>query len=481
VKKFVVIFIVLTLIGSILTACQPTPEVSPLQPKGQLQEKIEESEEVKVYEETEPRLQYTEEFEGGNKYEINAVVNGQDVENIPIYDIEFVPFEDGDAIKERVEAAFPEHVLGADFYTKEYYTKQLELYQQYLARFENGLHPVTSEPLVEGEEEECIWEIPIAEEYEYMRYCDPETGESLGNPPVVDNLKALLKETTAKIEEAPSAEEIGMNFDFEDIDGAQVVKVLATNEKETLDILFQNDWSGSIFWLDNMTLRENNGDGYVSFSSYSTDPEELSDNAMFRETKAYADAMVKNLGAENLVLTEITQNTAGDSFQLKYTKDMNAGELRQIIPQNFYSTVKDTDIQDYIDIKESETFVFEFHGGSLYEARWINPSKLVKRVENANVLPWEEILAIAKQQLKYIVVPEEGKTALSFDDFSDIVVENIELGYTKMLVKDTRDQYQLIPTWNFLGYCSANPSKKNICFLTVNAVDGTIMEHRLGY
>ena len=484
-KRIISVILMGTFAVSLLTACQPTPEVSPLQSKGQLQEKIEESEEVKVYEETEPKLQFTEEFEGGNTYEINAVVNGQDVETIPIYDIEFIEFEDGDAIKERVEAAFPDYVLGADFYTKEYYTKQLALYQQYLARFESGLHPVTGEPLVAGEEEKCIWDIPIAEEYEYMRMCDPVTGESLGNPPVADNLKALLKETTAKIEKAPSVDEIGMNLDFEDIDGAEVVRVLATNENETLDLSFSNDWSGSVFWLDNMTLREmhkeSNDDGYVSFSSPTANPEEFADNRMFLEAKAYADAMVKNLGAEDLVLTEISQNSEGDSFKFLYTKNVNAGNLRQIIPGDYYSTLLDTDIQGYIDIKASETFDFQFHNGILYQARWFNPSRFVKKVENATVLPWEEILTIAKQQLKYIVVPEEGKEAFGYNDYSDIVVENIELGYTKMLVKDTKDQYQMIPTWNFMGYCSANPSKKNICFLTVNAIDGTIMEHRLGY
>ena len=229
-----------------------------------------------------------------------------------------------------------------------------------------------------------------------------------------------------------------------------------------------------------MTLREN-GDGYSSFSSPTSNIAEFADNTKFQEVKTYADAMVKNLGAEDLVLTEIMQTADGNDFNLLYTKNMNTGVLREIIPQNFYSTVKDTDMQEYIDLWESETFELEFHEGSLYQAKWHNPSRLVKKVENANVLPWEEILEIAKQQLKYIVVPEEGKMAFGFDDYSDIVVEKIELGYTKMLVQDTYDQYQLIPTWNFMGYCSANPSKNDICFLTVNAVDGTIMEHRLGY
>ncbi|MBR4079436.1 MAG: hypothetical protein IKK29_04435, partial [Christensenellaceae bacterium] len=218
------------------TACQPTPEVSPLQGKGQLQEKIEESEEVKVYEETEPKLQYSEEFEGGNKYEINAEVIGQDVENIPIYDIEFVPFEDGEVLQARLEAAFPDYVLGADYLTKEFYTKKLEEYQKYLARFENGQHPITGEPLAEGEAEEWIPQIPIAKEYEYMWVVNEETNETLGDPPLADNLKALLKETMAKLEKAPSAEEIGTSFVFEDHDGAEVVSVTATSEKETLDL-----------------------------------------------------------------------------------------------------------------------------------------------------------------------------------------------------------------------------------------------------
>lgn len=489
-KRIISVILMGTFAVSLLTACQPTPEVSPLQSKGQLQEKIEESEEVKVYEETLPHIKSAQEFSDGHQYEIDADIIGQDAENIPIYDVEFVPFEDGEGLKKRLEAAFEGYSFTEWAITKEYYSQMLTKYRNYLSQLQNGIHPETGEPLTEAQKAEL--DIPASER---LHLCDlnytiadrysgpviPGEEEKMFNYTIIDNLEALLEETMVKFQQAPSKDDLSASdFLFQEKDGETYVRMDAANEKETLDISVGNYSSMNDLWVENMTLRDTEPDGgYIDFPDRSSSPEEFADNEEFLKVKAIADELIADLEARDLMLTDVKAVEKKNAFILSYTKKLGSGEMKEIMPKYYYSSVMDTDIQGYIDLWGSEICQFEFHDGQLYELYWRNPMNAVKKVDNAKVLPWEEILRIAEQQLEYIVVPSEGKHEF-LGPYKDIVIDRIELGYTKMLVKDTYDQYQMIPTWNFFGH-NRYMNHQEICFVTVNAVDGSIMEHRLGY
>ena len=54
------------------------------------------------------------------------------------------------------------------------------------------------------------------------------------------------------------------------------------------------------------------------------------------------------------------------------------------------------------------------------------------------------------------------------------------MGLTKLLMPNS-ESYKLIPTWSFLGYDGAVPSQADdagaaICFVTINALDGSIVD-----
>ena len=56
-------------------------------------------------------------------------------------------------------------------------------------------------------------------------------------------------------------------------------------------------------------------------------------------------------------------------------------------------------------------------------------------------------------------------------------------------MKNSRDDYKLIPTWSFMGY-ETSPSRPEqegvntgaeVCFITINAIDGTVIDRGLMY
>ena len=113
--------------------------------------------------------------------------------------------------------------------------------------------------------------------------------------------------------------------------------------------------------------------------------------------------------------------------------------------------------------------------GQVTNFQWSSPYLIgYERVEQ-NLLPFENILAVARQTLplKYQVNEVRGDIHL--------LVYRIDLGYMAVLQRDTLT-FALTPVWNFYGYDV--PEDIHVgCrpLLTVNAVDGTVIDLEYGY
>ncbi|MEG0864776.1 MAG: DUF6034 family protein [Clostridia bacterium] len=101
---------------------------------------------------------------------------------------------------------------------------------------------------------------------------------------------------------------------------------------------------------------------------------------------------------------------------------------------------------------------------------------------NADVtlLAFESIADIIKTilPLKYITLEA------SHGSF-DITIHHVALGYGRINRRDDPTRYELVPVWHVFGYEGKNESvfgrSDYICILTVNAMDGTIIDRQYGY
>ena len=158
------------------------------------------------------------------------------------------------------------------------------------------------------------------------------------------------------------------------------------------------------------------------------------------------------------------------------------------MPSYLGMTATDGDGVIMRDLWGPEYMQITTYEGEIYDIDWYNASK-IKEVENENVklLPWEEVQEIFEQQIDFMLTPamghrkEEGQR-IYFPNPTDITIDRIHLGLTKVLVQDT-DEYRLIPTWSFFGTDNSPNDAVHYekCYLTINAIDGSIIDRGVMY
>ena len=106
---------------------------------------------------------------------------------------------------------------------------------------------------------------------------------------------------------------------------------------------------------------------------------------------------------------------------------------------------------------------------------WDNPYEILEERVTVTLLPFDTILSIARKTmpLKYQAGETEGEITLH--------VSRIDLGYMALLQRDSVS-FALTPVWSFYG--NGQAPGMNECMrplLTLNAVDGTVVDLAYGY
>jgi len=142
--------------------------------------------------------------------------------------------------------------------------------------------------------------------------------------------------------------------------------------------------------------------------------------------------------------------------------------------QGKYSFPWDPEI---IEMRINDSGVFYF--------KWTNPG-IIKDTLNSNVqlLQFSEIKKIFIQQMQIKKVDQLVHNA---DTKKTIInINKISLGMMRIAKKDNQEEYLIIPVWDFLGnYIDEKGKIINnevaYSFLTINAIDGSIIDRGLGY
>lgn len=149
-----------------------------------------------------------------------------------------------------------------------------------------------------------------------------------------------------------------------------------------------------------------------------------------------------------------------------------------------------------------------FHGGAVVNFLYVGALEKVSTVnENVQTLPFDEILAAAKtqMQLRGTTNPVTGETVSASEDgsFTKIAVGSVQLGLTRVLMKNDTTDYYLVPTYTFYGVSTdynadgtpvdhsffdelngqtvTLPSENTVELAVINAVDGSAIDTNLGY
>jgi hypothetical protein len=139
-----------------------------------------------------------------------------------------------------------------------------------------------------------------------------------------------------------------------------------------------------------------------------------------------------------------------------------------------------------------ETIGVTVEDGEVVRVEWNCPLRLLQK-ENANVklLAFPEIMDIFRKQIfmEYYIDPEDPTLS---DGTLTLDVQQIRLSLLRVQKPDSEDFY-LLPVWDFLGYVEYDwdmtPGDRavsqnffrNMSILTINAIDGSVIDRYLGY
>ena len=337
----------------------------------------------------------------------------------------------------------------------------------------------------------------------------PDWTSDPGKPSDPASLEARRKELnawyTAEIAKAP--EEKPILHGFSDSDDPKWIGGTATVDGIKWEVSIRNDIDGG--WTAAYIERTD-----YKYRDYSI---QLPD-ASKEESIARGNALMQALGLQNFVLTDAQQwsvELPGDNgiWRLYYAPTVNGFPVagaRQDITQTHDGTVyQDYQYWDYAckDSENPDTVSWDLENILLDVGKngvlcfaWTAPStKPVVRQAESTLLPFEEIAAIADTMLPEVIVgPKETPlTQLDqyngFDTRMDVDITKVSLSLMRIRDKGSL-QGTIVPVWDFWGtsdWYDAEPNaygyqEKGMNYdfqpmLTLNAVDGTVVDRQLGY
>ena len=337
----------------------------------------------------------------------------------------------------------------------------------------------------------------------------PDWTSDPGKPSDPASLEARRKELnawyTAEIAKAP--EEKPILHGFSDSDDPKRIGGTATVDGIKWEVSIRNDIDGG--WTAAYIERTD-----YKYRDYSI---QLPD-ASKEESIARGNALMQALGLQNFVLTDAQQwsvELPGDNgiWRLYYAPTVNGFPIagaRQDITQTHDGTVyqdyqywdyacKDSENPDTVSW-DLENILLDVGKNGVLRFAWTAPStKPVVRQAESTLLPFEEIASIANTMLPEVIVgPKETPlTQLDqyngFDTRMDVDITKVSLSLMRIRDKGSL-QGTIVPVWDFWGtsdWYDAEPNaygyqEKGMSYdfqpmLTLNAVDGTVVDRQLGY
>jgi hypothetical protein len=209
-----------------------------------------------------------------------------------------------------------------------------------------------------------------------------------------------------------------------------------------------------------------------------------------------ATAMIQRIGlADEFIFNAIVQ-MKGDPIgeAAEFTKTYLG------IPETYAVPLNDVTQTEYgVSWTTERIEVYLDEGYNVRFIRWNFPSAMGNTVkENVALLSFEQVQGIVRDTLQYYV-PDfplwEGV------QHRTLVIERMVLGMMRVKVVDSADDYVLIPVWDCFGYFIDHYASQDTSeyvldqnynvkidepggvgsFFTINAIDGSIIDRRLGY
>lgn len=298
-----------------------------------------------------------------------------------------------------------------------------------------------------------------------------------GDVIISDNLEGEEREGAEA--DATKLEDMLANVTFKRIMGEAFINPIYSTQ-----ITFTIDSKNSIFQYNNAPggIKESgiDAENYAPISMQMT-YEEAADLA--RELVVgmginYMDIACAEIGIKNYEVHNMDDKSNPPQCYIFYFKRYIDG-----VPETYEQTTS-SDSGGYAPSNFFEYLRIDIDDSGVLFIKWVAPTEYIgMQYDNVQLLPFEDIKSIFREQ---IFIRNEWNDNLVTE--REIVIDRIQLGLVRIAQKNEDEEYLLVPAWDFFGNCietsedgimKTNEIAKS--FLTINAIDGSIIDRSLGY
>ena len=332
----------------------------------------------------------------------------------------------------------------------------------------------------------------------------PEWQSDPAKPNSPEQLEKRRKELNdwynAEIAKAPDEKPIVHGF--ADSGNPNEVSGYATLDGVKYDINIRNEVGG--FWTSARIIQND--------YKYRQGDEDWG-NISKEDAIAQANALMQELGLDNMALDDVRPWWENDgTWDLYYTPTVNGIRISSICEERVWHEYEDYEDYQYWVYSCSEatnpdtvSWVEENIGivvgkGGILSFTWFSPSAepVVKESQTA-LMSFDEIASIANTMLPVVVIGPKETSLVDldringFDTHMDVEITKVSL--TLMRIRDKGSlQGTIVPVWDFWGTWNwyepgdgaSDTMRKGVNYttqpmLTLNAIDGNVVNRQLGY
>ena len=235
---------------------------------------------------------------------------------------------------------------------------------------------------------------------------------------------------------------------------------------------------------------------YLDYDDFEEPAEEKPQgmDVTLEEAENQAKDMLASIGVENAMMTDwFVGNYTGLSKEITGIENSEQCYVlyfcRPIegIPITYFYDYEGTSTitESYAYPWDPEVIEVYVNNHGVVKSTWKNRGTITDTVnKNVAILPWEDIQEKAIQQFR---IKEIGQYIIGgLADQASIKIDRITLGMMRVAKKDTSGGYMYVPVWDFFGHYiyqreSDSYSERACSMLTINAIDGSIIDRGLGY
>ncbi len=239
---------------------------------------------------------------------------------------------------------------------------------------------------------------------------------------------------------------------------------------------------------------------YNTFEPYEgIDAEKIS--ISYEECRDIAERLVKALDGDDTNMgiyssgigysigffADYTKETSPQCYTFRFARNYNGMFAKNIAGLHNMTEV------NYSERIQTERMTVSIDNEGIYSVSWGNHSRFIETLaQDVPLMDFESVNNIFKDYCgyKFSWVPQYDN--IPDDTTVTINISQVELNYMMTLEKDKKDSYIMIPVWDYIGDINYDQEliaqdgypiegEKNVAILTINAINGTVIDREQGY